>query len=190
MTQRSGSGRVYEIHDNGGTPFKVEDLGGSVAITMQIVNDDWSESGSYIPLYRKRYRAIFPGKKVANWPADIKRLYPWKSSDVGNTVLLHLGGSRYMYIGETIYEFNTGGDRILDYYSPIGNSDVPYPFAVGEHKTYLMLERVAYPRTLLDPMATDPYMQHYGHGLSREAHRAHLAEKIPMETVLLQGRLY
>lgn len=95
-----------------------------------------------------------------------------------------------MYIGETIYEFNTGGDRILDYYSPIGNSDVLYPFAVGERNTYLMLERVAYPRSLLDSMATDPYTQHYGHGLEREAHRALLAEKIPIEAVQLQSRIF
>lgn len=126
---------------------------------MQIVNDDWSESGTYIPLYRKRYRTIFSGKFPSNW---LKDRYYWESSDVGNTVLLHLGAN--MYIGETIYEFNTGADRIVDYYSPIGNSDVPYPFAVGEHNIYLMKGRVAYPLSLLDPMATDPYTQHYGHG--------------------------
>jgi hypothetical protein len=149
-TRRSGT--VYETHDNGGRPFRVHDLGGSVVIHRE---------GTDAALRRQPYMAIFPGRYPANWGAESRRHYPWRPAMLGNSVLLHVSGSKYMYIGESIWEFDTHGDRILDYYSPIGNSDVPYPFAVGERNTYLMTEKVFYPNVALDA-SVDPYAQHYG----------------------------
>lgn len=188
MTARRGPRqRVYSILDNGGTPFKVEDLGGSVVITKN-ADETGADTDNFVPLLRQRYRHIFPGK----YPSNIsRRSNLWNSSDIGNSVLLHLGANRYMYIGESIYKFNTNGDCILDYYSPIGNSAVPYPFAVGENYTYIMLDKVRYPNSVIDTNK-DPYPQHYGFRdtITSEAHRALLAVQEPINTVVIQRRLW
>ena len=65
-------------------------------------------------------------------------------------------------------------DVINEYFSPIGNADVPYPYAVGTENVYLMIED-AYtslsnfanrrPVTVFQQEATDqdPYQTYYGH---------------------------
>ncbi len=69
----------------------------------------------------------------------------------GNSMLLDEGGGRYVYIGEVGFRFAVEpGDRIVDYVSPIGNSCVPYPFAVGEINTYFMLEPCYLPNSIME----------------------------------------
>lgn len=148
-------GVVYETHDNGGRPFRVEDFGGRVVIYRELDDSCYSE------IYQQSYSAIFPGRFPMNWETDSSRHYNWLPGMIGNSVLLHISDSRYMYIGESIWSFDTHGDTIFDYYSPIGRNDVPYPFAVGEQNTYLMVEKVFYPNIALN-ISVDPYPQHYG----------------------------
>jgi hypothetical protein len=182
--------RIYRIHDNGGVPFKVEDRGDAVQIWKQRSEEEmWRR---YTPLLELSYTEIYPGRfPHRRWHSDIKEHYHWKPSYNGNSVLLFIGNSKYVYIGESIWEFNTNGDRILEYFSPIGNSDVPYPFAVGERFTYLMLERTQFPNSLLDA-TNDPYAQWYGfsNAITPEKHSTLLAAKQELEVTILQGRLY
>jgi len=56
----------------------------------------------------------------------------------GNSVLLQVK-DKYVYIGSEIYEFKPS-DEIIEYYSPVGNNDVPYPVAIGKENVYFMLE--------------------------------------------------
>ena len=79
-----------------------------------------------------------------------------KSFSRGNTILLKLSNkfieastrkvrqrfklNRYVFIEGEIYEFSTT-DKIVKYYSMVGNGDVPYPIAVGEENVYFMLDR-------------------------------------------------
>lgn len=51
----------------------------------------------------------------------------------GNTVLLHLRKKSYVYIAETVYEFEAP-EPITEYYSPVFANEVPYP--VGITSTY------------------------------------------------------
>ena len=51
---------------------------------------------------------------------------------------------------------------ISSYFSPVGNSDVPYPYAVGEHYTYFMLDKEMVPTEYLD-VKKDGYAQFYGY---------------------------
>jgi len=68
---------------------------------------------------------------------------------LGNSILLYLGsigsaGSKkykYVFIGHVISIFETD-EPIINYVSPVGNSDVPYPYAETENKIYLMIENV------------------------------------------------
>jgi len=59
----------------------------------------------------------------------------------GNSVLVHISGNRYIHIGHKIIEF-TIKNKIIKLYLPIGNSSMPYPFAIGKDNTYLLIEDV------------------------------------------------
>jgi hypothetical protein len=73
-----------------------------------------------------------------------------------------------MYIGQEIYEFDMD-DKVDDYYSFVGNSDVPYPVLVGTEYVYFFLEadHCYVPRTEFSPSMTkkdweDAYSRYYG----------------------------
>jgi hypothetical protein len=60
----------------------------------------------------------------------------------GNTILLQITKNSYTYIGNKIYTFTTNS-QIIEYESPIGNNDVPYPYAIDSNGFYyLMIENV------------------------------------------------
>lgn len=123
--------RVYETHDNGGRPFSVHIQGSRVRVSdisgpspKKVVTIEADE--------------IFIGKHSPN--GDYNGLEPQDAE--GNSVLVRKG-QQYTYIGSEIYQFSPiEGDRVLLYYSDIGNSDVPYPYAIGQTHTYLMLDKV------------------------------------------------
>jgi hypothetical protein len=97
-------------------------------------------------LFTQTVDEIFIGKKSPTGGYD--GLKP--SEAEGNSILVKTG-SKYMYIGHEIYEFApVDGDTIVSYYSDIGNSDVPYPYAVGKTHVYIMLDKVAVEKTFFD----------------------------------------
>ena len=60
----------------------------------------------------------------------------------GNSLLLHLEGLKYVFVGETVFSF-TAKSPITKYVSPVGNNDVPYPWAMDEQGfRYLMTSSV------------------------------------------------
>jgi hypothetical protein len=68
---------------------------------------------------------------------------------MGNSILLHITGTRYIFIGIYIYEFESP-EPIIEYVSPIGNNDVPYPFAKSANETFLMVEDAVIDNKLLE----------------------------------------
>lgn len=79
----------------------------------------------------------------------------------GNSVLLQLRGSAQenVSIGSEIFSFKPP-DEILRYVSTMGNSAVPYPYAVGKEFTYFTIEDAFLPNTLLE-LDEDPYGKLY-----------------------------
>jgi hypothetical protein len=90
----------------------------------------------------------------------------------GNSILAHLGQTntkenKYLLIGESVVEFSTD-DEIQRYYSTVGNSDVPYPVAIGNKYIFFSigvpyvepLEKYA---NLSEEQLSDAYTYHYGH---------------------------
>jgi hypothetical protein len=153
---------TYEIHDNGGRPFTVEINGLRVSVFKNM--DEYELQGKQfvtIPKPRKHLfdftaNEVFLGKKSPTGGYD--GLKP-KDAE-GNSILLHVG-EKYVYIGSEIYEFSLrAGDTIEKYYSDIGNSDVPYPYAVGRTHVYIMLDEVAVEKSFFD-MKKDIYRQYY-----------------------------
>ena len=132
--------KSYLIHDNGGRPFRVVVDGKHVEIFKKDKKDDEEDDSAY-------------SKKIAEY--DVEDIHIGKSSGTckscdhtkaqakqfdGNSILLHVKGDSYVYIGHEIYSFNMK-DKFEKYYSPVGNNDVPYPHILGKEFVYFMLDK-------------------------------------------------
>ena len=85
----------------------------------------------------------------------------------GNSILLHIEGMKYVFIGEEIFSF-TAQSRIMEFKSPVGNNDVPYPWAKDEEGLrYLLTMSVILSSKLFDSeeKANDPYELYFDRGL-------------------------
>lgn len=167
--------KSYFTHDNGGRPFLVYVSKKDVQIYKEDKKfystwSDWNTNDNnnkwiYIKLI-KEYKPleIFIGKSPLNNMTKFSGGHG-KQFD-GNSVLLKISKDRYVFIGNTIYEFSTDNDKILKYYSPVGNNDVPYPFAYGEKNVYFMLNNKYIPydniKELENKKETDGYNYYYG----------------------------
>lgn len=155
--------KIYYIHDNGGRPFRVEVNGKNVSVYMNMdtfkkINGTFQDvSRPEKHLFDVVAEKVFIGKKSPKGGYD--GLKPKEAE--GNSILLHLG-EKYMFIGEKIYEFKPmKGDSIKKFYSNIGNSDVPYPYAIGEKYVYILLsDHMAVEKSFFD-MKDDIYQQFY-----------------------------
>lgn len=131
----SGAKR-YEIHDNFGRPFLVDDFGDRVVVYSQTFNMNTDTYDEPVKLFDKKYKKLFVGDKpmwqvTENWAPGFK----------GNSLLLEVSDNTYMHIGTEIYEFNpVSGDKIVEYWSEVGNNDVPYPYAVGKTHLYFLID--------------------------------------------------
>ena len=135
-------GKFYDTLDNGGAPFRVYVDGSSVRIYK---GDD----------YDKLVQTV-----------SVKKVYlGGKQSQLGNSIVLHLSGNKYMFIGHEIYEFQME-DAVDSYFSLVGNSDVPYPVLLGTHYVYFMLDHCCVSRSEFDSMTKeeweDAYQHYYG----------------------------
>jgi hypothetical protein len=162
MKTRKNKGKTYEIHDNGGRPFYVTVKGKTITVEKNMDTFEYKDGkfrDIHKPrkhLFEKSVNEIFIGKKSPTGGYD--GLKP--SEAEGNSILVK-DGSKYMYIGSEIYEFSpVKGDTIEKYYSDIGNSDVPYPYAVGKTHIYIMLDKVAVEKIFFD-MSKNIYQQYY-----------------------------
>ena len=175
----------YFIHDNGGRPFFVSiSKNGTASIfkfDIEKYNRDddaysklgrgagyynwfWFEEldddskGAYYNKLIAKYKPtkIFIGKSVEG---PLTRAYEYGRDFDGNTILLEIGPKRYVWIGsDGIYEFQAKAE-IVEFQSPVGNNDVPYPFAIDKnHNYYLLLESVIVSNI---PENTDPYTYYY-----------------------------
>lgn len=156
----------YYIHDNGGRPFLVyvNPETKHVAIFKQntdecyVSNENGIENWMYIQQIEDyNPMRIFIGKSPFNSMTEFSGGHGDKFD--GNSILLHLFRTKYIYIGSEIFSFETEND-IVDYVSHVGNSDVPYPYAVdvnGRH--YMMLDKKIMDNVPKDH--NDPYAYHY-----------------------------
>ena len=126
--------KTYFIHDNYARPFKVEIKGNIVNIFSKVNENDYQLLTSFTP------QKIFIGKSPKN-PMTLYSGGFGKKFD-GNSILLHLDSDIYVYIGENIFSFHSLFP-IKYYVSPVGNNDVPYPYAIDSNNNYyLLIEQV------------------------------------------------
>jgi hypothetical protein len=132
--------------DNGGRPFLVQFTSSKVVVFVTDNDEDNPMS------FKKKVLESSYSKK---WIGDINGKYP------GNSILVKVAGNKYIFIGESIQRFSLlDGDDISSYHSNVGNSGVPYPYLIGEKYTYLMLDWVAIPNSLLT-LNGEIYEQYY-----------------------------
>ena len=149
---------IYEIIDNGATPFVVFDYGGKVEVYNQHYDEESNEYIMQGKIMDAKYIKIFIGDNDLNDPSyDLE-----KGSGRGNTILLQTSKHSYTYIGDGIRSFSTKDEDVIqNYYSPVGNNAVPYPYAIGNKNVYLMLDDTYEPVENFD-LTKDVYTQYYG----------------------------
>jgi hypothetical protein len=142
---------TFTILDNGDEPFVVEVYPKHLEVYYQILQEEESNRASKAVYKRGKQILATPFQKlfVGNNYFKLER-YGTKQ---GNSLLVQLGNIEYLYIGSEIYSFNSrDDDPIVAYASPVGNSGVPYPYAIGKKYVYYMLNKSTLPIELLhDP---------------------------------------
>jgi hypothetical protein len=150
----------YIALDNGGITFRVRYNKNTLQIFKLAGKKDVDvkELIKGKPLRKYAIKRAFVGK---NDRVDVSEKY--RAAGTGNSMLFLLTNGKYLYVGHEVYEFSTWEDEIVSYHSPIGNSDVPYPYAIGKRRAYLMLDKVMAENTaLVGAKERDPYAAYYG----------------------------
>ena len=184
-------GRTVSIVDNGGIPFRVHlsSAGSGAATISALVPGSGAGPASYaewgtVPYTRARI-GLCPTEQSRS-PSGGARAW-WHG---GNSLLLHTSDGApgapgpLVYIGTSIRSFAPRpNDTIVAFVSPMGNSAVPYPYAIGRTHTYLVEEAVCIDNATLvrvmasAPRALGPYEVLYGYDLTREAPRKFDSER-------------
>ena len=170
--------KTYFIHDNGARPFLIY-VGKTIVNIYKYDLNNFSEeayweSRKFLDISRKfgytklvaKYKPlkIFIGKGF--FYKKFPKIEHEKNFD-GNSILLKIKKNRYVYIGHIIYEFDTN-DTIVEYFSIVGNNNVPYPVAFGEKNVYFMLDKEFIPLdkfpVLTKKERIDAYSYYYGAG--------------------------
>jgi hypothetical protein len=132
--------KEYLTHDNGGRPFKVYVNNKNVSI-YKLPEDysyDYDANKKDYNVLIKTYnnvKQIFIGKSVKGDDANGNNKF-----GLGNTILLEIANNKYVFIGDAIYEFSTSSP-IIEFFSMIGNSDVPYPLALTKDNIYFLIDK-------------------------------------------------
>ncbi len=157
----------YYTHDNGGRPFLIY-LGKNDAYVYKkseniyidnadIKSKDDDNKWMYIKLVKKfKFIKSFIGKSPLNEMTKFKRGHGKEFN--GNSILLNTGSNQYVYIGESIFSFKSF-NNITKYVSPVGNNDVPYPYAIDSEQNYYLLIGDVVVKNV--PKKEDPYEYYY-----------------------------
>lgn len=179
--------KIYYTHDNGGRPFKVE-ITSSKKNVVNVYKEDQSESNSEDDSDKYDFALTFNPKKIFIGKSELNKMTEFSGGHGpefdGNSILLELGNNprndkgvstayttakednKYEFIGDKVFSFSALG-QIVKYESPVGNNDVPYPYAIDEHgNIYLLIEDVILKhtnnlQTELNTYDNDPYSYYY-----------------------------
>lgn len=149
--------RAYDIHDNGGRPFTVlVDGNNGVSVVKRHYDAEKENWVSSSVILQQNFTHIFIGKNRQSSLFDFQNRIDDKSTEIynhygfiaeddddGNSILLFDGkNNTYVFVGNLIFRFQSLYP-IIEFVSPIGNSDVPYAYAVDSHYNfYLFNEKV------------------------------------------------
>jgi hypothetical protein len=152
-------GKGYLTHDNGGRKYLV-----------RISEKRFVKVYRQSPVKEKKNDSFNP-KDFTIMVKEIKnpkKIFMGKGSkdEIGNSILVQTGSHSYVFIGTKIFSFKTEA-TIKTFVSRVGNSDVPYPYAIAsDSRVYLLIENVSF---ILDEIGftkdgdyqEDPYEIYY-----------------------------
>lgn len=142
----------YFTHYNGGRPFYVQvrsPAEGGIEVRARTADETYGR----IVLSQPRYEQVWIGENTGRY-ANKREV-----AARGNSVLVHVSGNKYIYIGDRIIEFSAP-DGIREFHGIMGNSDVVYAFAIGGENMYLFTDNVYLPISEVPPNI-DPYAFYY-----------------------------
>jgi hypothetical protein len=135
---------TYFTHDNGGRPFMVVIKGKGIEIYKLPKTYNYNivpsirDYTKLIKSYKNVNKIFIGGKKWSNISNN--------NFELGNTILVNLKNNKYLFIGNSIYEFETK-DIIKEYYSPIYGSDISYPIGVSSKYVYFIgIDNIYFPK--------------------------------------------
>lgn len=145
----------YDTLNNGDKAFRVALRGDTVDVAVLLYDDDDDAAPVPKPCFSVSPKRVFVGRSPRNAMTRFSDGYGPRFD--GNSLLLELDGLRYLHIGSDVLGFRTDSP-IQTYVSPVGNSGVPYPYAVDARgSVHLVIEDVT--MALPTPLkhGDDPY---------------------------------
>lgn len=148
---------VYHTLDNGGEPFEVVIEGKHVIV----YKGEYGSDGENPDVYNKKVYEVYCQKVFIGYSPEGELADGYGPEFDGNSILLNTIGKEYVFIGESIFSFEALYP-IIKYVSPVGNSGVPYPFAIDtQDNYYLMIEDVIVNMKNKKMYQNDPYHYYY-----------------------------
>ena len=171
----------YFTHNNYSRPYKVV-INNNTQINVYKSSNEDDEDYNKLVLDICPQQ-IFVGKSELNKMTEFSGGYGAEFD--GNSILLKVNDSTCIYIGEKIMLFHTI-NPVVSYHSPVGNNDVPYPYAVDStNNYYLIIEDIIVKSTqqLQNYLDNDkiPYEYYYDASLIT-CDRGRIPNKMPMFT--------
>ena len=132
----------YFTHHNRARPYKV--VISRVPISKDTYSthvniykslDETQENYNYL-VFDISPQQIFIGKSVKSKTTEFSGGYGDEFD--GNSILLKVSDTTYIYVGENIKLFHTI-HPIISYHSPVGNNDVPYPYVIDSSNNYYLI---------------------------------------------------
>lgn len=160
----------FLTHFNGSRPFAVYIFDSSVWVYAEQENTfdpytDTDDDDTSTFEYHHRLVAKFSPLEIMVGCSLLNGMTAWSGGHGedfnGNSILLRLHDLEYVFIGDYIMSF-TALSKIVSYVSPVGNNDIPYPYAVDEHdRYYLMDSLVVLHKFQMDEKWDDPVSWFY-----------------------------
>ena len=127
--------KYYLTHDNHSRPFCVYIDNNDVHVFK--LDDSDLESENYTTFVSSfTAKEVFIGKSPLNAMTEFSHGYG--PAFDGNSILLKMDAHDYVFIGDMIFSFKTNHE-IITFVSPVGNNDVPYPYAIDTENNYYFL---------------------------------------------------
>ena len=175
----------YIVHDNGGRPFKVvvsSPMPSDSGATLVQIHRFVSMAKYEFLVEYNNVMHVMVGKNPC--PAVDVCETELTLTFTGNTIVLQLEANRYVFIGQDVYEFSLADDDIIEeYYSPVVNSDVPYPVIRGVKYGYFMLDKKM---ILIDELCVEEWSDAYGDFYEQEQQQGWTIKDMPNVKIICE----
>jgi hypothetical protein len=154
--------KKYEIHDNGGRPFRVT-LSDSKEAIIEVSNEEDDDVRTWVPSFAVKYtkawigfgsvyKTEMEGKDRGEWSRGnsilLENVYDFNAFSAKkinkSLTLPKENGGTVLWIGWSIELIHLPPkESVVQFVSVVGNNDVPYPYFSTQKRSYLLVENVS-----------------------------------------------